>query len=363
MDYIVFDLEWNQCPDGKPREVPELPFEIIEIGAVRLREQNGVLCPCGSFHEIISPQIYRRLHWRTRSVIALNDRDLRGHRHFPEVIRDFFAWCGEDYRFCTWGTSDLPELERNFAFYQKSGQLQMASPFPFPLLYIDAQKIFGLWTEGHKTSLSLEHAVDALQLPKGETFHGALADARYTAAVVCRLPSYLLENYYSVDSYRIPSSRKEEILITYPSYTKYISRPFTDKETAMKDRTVAGSVCCRCGRKCPKKIHWFSYGSRSMLSLAWCEEHGYVKGKIRFRADSNGNVYVIKTHKIITEKTAAELRAKQKNQSARARAARVKAAAADTASEKAPLSKKSNKKTGGIRRKDSRKRSNARTGK
>ena len=36
MRYIVFDLEWNQCPNGKSDEVAELPFEIFEIGAVKL---------------------------------------------------------------------------------------------------------------------------------------------------------------------------------------------------------------------------------------------------------------------------------------------------------------------------------------
>ena len=38
MNYIVLDLEWNQCPSGKRREDPSLPFEIIEIGAVRMDE-------------------------------------------------------------------------------------------------------------------------------------------------------------------------------------------------------------------------------------------------------------------------------------------------------------------------------------
>ena len=28
MNYIVFDLEWNQCPYGKERENKRLPFEI-----------------------------------------------------------------------------------------------------------------------------------------------------------------------------------------------------------------------------------------------------------------------------------------------------------------------------------------------
>ena len=36
MNYIVFDLEWNQCPGGKEKENKKLPFEIIQIGAVKL---------------------------------------------------------------------------------------------------------------------------------------------------------------------------------------------------------------------------------------------------------------------------------------------------------------------------------------
>lgn len=40
MDYIVFDLEWNQCPYGKGQENERIPFEIIEIGAVKLNSEN-----------------------------------------------------------------------------------------------------------------------------------------------------------------------------------------------------------------------------------------------------------------------------------------------------------------------------------
>ena len=34
--YIVLDLEWNQSPLGKDGSMDRLPFEIIEIGAVKL---------------------------------------------------------------------------------------------------------------------------------------------------------------------------------------------------------------------------------------------------------------------------------------------------------------------------------------
>ena len=36
MNYIVFDLEWNQSAEGKECSVEHMPFEIIEIGAVKL---------------------------------------------------------------------------------------------------------------------------------------------------------------------------------------------------------------------------------------------------------------------------------------------------------------------------------------
>ena len=43
MNYIVFDLEWNQSPGGKKYSNSRLPFEIIEIGAVKLNEKFDVI--------------------------------------------------------------------------------------------------------------------------------------------------------------------------------------------------------------------------------------------------------------------------------------------------------------------------------
>lgn len=40
MNYIVFDLEWNQSPDGKKNRNEKLPFEIIEIGAVKVNSKR-----------------------------------------------------------------------------------------------------------------------------------------------------------------------------------------------------------------------------------------------------------------------------------------------------------------------------------
>ena len=54
MNYIVFDLEWNQCPYGKERENDKLPFEIIEIGAVKLNEQFEII---DNFQCLVQPMV------------------------------------------------------------------------------------------------------------------------------------------------------------------------------------------------------------------------------------------------------------------------------------------------------------------
>ena len=41
MNYIVMDLEWNQSYNGHMGEHPRMPFEIIEIGAVKV-DKNPV---------------------------------------------------------------------------------------------------------------------------------------------------------------------------------------------------------------------------------------------------------------------------------------------------------------------------------
>ena len=43
MNYIVFDLEWNQSSGGRDFENPRMPFEIIEIGAVKLDKKFNII--------------------------------------------------------------------------------------------------------------------------------------------------------------------------------------------------------------------------------------------------------------------------------------------------------------------------------
>ena len=168
MEYIVFDLEWNQCPDGKRKEVACLPFEIIEIGAWKLNERRQIT---GQFHTIIKPQVYKWIHNKTREVIHIDYENLRDGLPFPAAAREFLEWCGEDYRFCTWGDLDVMELQRNLKYYS------MEQLLPGPIFYYDIQKLFSRNFEDGKSRKSLEYGIDYLGLPKKEGFHRALEDA------------------------------------------------------------------------------------------------------------------------------------------------------------------------------------------
>ena len=133
MKYIVFDLEWNQSAYGRSAEHPNLPFEIIEIGAVKLNHKYQLE---SEFRELITPKVYRRLHHTIRKMLSYDETELRQDGHpFPEVCKRFLDWCGKDSVFCTWGMSDLFYLQNNMDFYG----MEM---LPYPVCYYNIQQIY-----------------------------------------------------------------------------------------------------------------------------------------------------------------------------------------------------------------------------
>ncbi len=303
MNYIVFDLEWNQCPYGKDFENPKLPFEIIEIGAVKLNDRKEYV---DSFHALIRPVVYRRLHFQTSKVIGITEAELKKGVLFRDAVREFLAWCGEEPRFCTWGSLDLMELQRNLAYYH------MSSLLPGPLLYEDVQKLFAITFETRKERRSLKFAVSFLELPEDGGFHIAKEDAAYTARVLQRIPDEVIKREYSVDYFCNPKTREDEIRIRYEEYEKFISREFDTKEELLAAQDVFAVRCFTCGRNVRRQIRPFADGSgRNYLAVGRCEEHGYVKCKLRVRETAEGKFFAIRTTKHISEEEVLDIRKKQ----------------------------------------------------
>lgn len=303
MNYVVMDLEWNQ-PDRNESVNPDLPFEIVELGAILLNEDRQVI---GEFTQIIKPVVYNEMNRITGKLIHLDTKELNLGKSFPETMKEFFEWCGEEYIFCTWGTQDLTELQRNMQYHQ----MPPLALRPFP--YLDVQKLFSIaFDEDRKVRRSLEYAVEFLEIEQDIPFHRAFSDAYYTAKVMESIKDVFVFENYSYDVFHVPQNREDEVKVLFHDYAKYISREFEDKTEAMQDREVISTKCYLCKKNLRKKIRWFAANSKHFYSVSVCEKHGFMKGKIRLKKSENG-VYVVKTQKFISEEDVNEIAAKKEH--------------------------------------------------
>ena len=302
MNYVVFDLEWNQGNQAQQTEHADIPFEVIEIGAVKLNDKYVMI---NEFSRLIKPEVYREMHQYTSKLIHLQMEELERGRPFAEVMKDFLEWCGtEEYLFCSWGSLDLTELQRNMRYHN----MTPLSDRPIP--YLDVQKLFSLVYEDGKSRRSLETAVDMVQLEKDIPFHRAFSDAYYTAKLLTGIAKQKPEvlRRISFDTFHPPKTRAEEVKVQFDTYMKYISREFDSKAEAFADREVSSSKCYLCHKNLRKKIRWFSPNSKHYYCLARCDKHGYLKGKLRIHKSESGKLFAVKITKLITEEEAERLK-------------------------------------------------------
>lgn len=293
MNYIVLDLEWNQSNTGKEAQCEAMPFEIIEMGAIKL---NNELEPVGEFSRLIKPQVYHEMNHITSRLIHMRMEELNHGKPFVQVMKSFLKWCGEEeYTFCTWGPLDLWELQKNMQFYE------MEPLADKPIAFLDIQKLFSIAYEDRKTRRTLEWAVDYLQIEKDIPFHRAFSDAYYTAKVMATLKDKDVFSNLSFDIFNPPRKREDEVKAQFDTYAKFISRVFADKKEAFADREVSSSKCYLCHRNLRKKVKWFAANAKNYYCVAYCEKHGFLKGKIRIKRIDSGEVFVVKTTKFISE--------------------------------------------------------------
>ena len=124
MNYIVFDLEWNQSAEGKECSVEHMPFEIIEIGAVKIRD--GKIS--GKYNCIIHPEI--EVSDFIINLTGISRDMLRKRIPLKEGVEEFLEFSG-----------DLPVLGHNVMFDYKFMKMAAASfKYPFEKTGVDTLK-------------------------------------------------------------------------------------------------------------------------------------------------------------------------------------------------------------------------------
>lgn len=307
-NYIVLDLEWNQCPRGREYSKEGLPFEIIEFGAIKLDAEFKAV---DKFHRVVKPQVYKQMHFRVHEVVQMGIEELKKNGiPFNRAIKEFFEFCEMDNLdkkkiICTWGELDLLELQRNIKYFKAENK------FEYPLFFYDIQKLFNiLYPAEDQDRITLENAVNILGVDIKRPFHHALDDAYYTVEVMQKMDFDSVRDFYSLDYYHVPKTSDEEIYLHFPGYSKFVSMLYSTKEEAISNKHNADLICDRCNRMLKKKVKWFSTNQKNYYALGVCPEHGYVKGRMRVRK-SDDKYYIIKTTKIVGTEVYEELKKKK----------------------------------------------------
>lgn len=178
MNYIVFDLEFNQGykykRKNKSRVNPKCRFEIIQIGAVKLDKGLNII---DRLDKLVKPQIYNCIHHFIAEMTSITQEKLDSSNTFDKVYAEFIEFIGSDSILCTWGVSDMRELVKNINFHK-------LDPSLLPKDYIDIQKLASKYLKApHGNSIGLKNAVKALDISLDSEFHDAFNDAYYTAKV------------------------------------------------------------------------------------------------------------------------------------------------------------------------------------
>jgi inhibitor of KinA sporulation pathway (predicted exonuclease) len=184
MNYIIYDLEFNQknntssdnndSTETKVNASRDMPFEIIQIGALKLNNDFETI---STFDALIKPTVYKTIHPYVENLTKITDGKVALCKNFVEVYEDFLKFVGNDeIILCVWGITDIKELIRNVQFYNLSN-----SKFS---KYIDIQKYASKYLKSpNKSKIGLRNAIEILKIPITGEFHDAFNDAYYTAEV------------------------------------------------------------------------------------------------------------------------------------------------------------------------------------
>jgi inhibitor of KinA sporulation pathway (predicted exonuclease) len=186
MEYIVFDLEFNQGfnkENNKTYSDERCPFEIIQIGAIKLDANFNIIDKFSSF---VKPNIYKDIHPFVGKMTHITLDMVKDAPSFTSVYKDFKKFISSKSSImCVWGSGDLKELYRNITYYSLPAK-------GLPKLYINVQQYASSYFKNPTgQSIGLQNAIQILELQENKAYHDALNDAYYTALV--------LKNIYSED--------------------------------------------------------------------------------------------------------------------------------------------------------------------
>lgn len=182
MNYIIFDLEFNQGFDIKLNKTvsnEKCPFEIIQLGAIKLDKNLKII---DTFSRYVKPNIYTKIHPFVSKMTNITYNTVKGASCFNDVYNDFLKFVGDDETiFVVWGGNDIKELFRNINFYNLSHESLTKN-------FINIQTYASKYLNNPLgKNIGLQNAIKLLNIKENLSYHDAINDAYYTAEIFTRI--------------------------------------------------------------------------------------------------------------------------------------------------------------------------------
>ena len=222
MKYIIFDLEFNQSSNKEDR-IAQLPFEIIQIGALKLDEDLKTI---STFNELVKPTVYKNILPYIQDLTKITEEMLSSAKEFTNIYYEFMNFIGkEDITFIIWGIVDFRELFKEIIYFNLPTE-------NLPKQYIDIQE----YASKHfkvpaGKRIGLKNALDFLNINISCEFHNAFNDAYFTAEVFKKLYNHSIEpKFYTHTPIRIKSEPRK--IVDYTALILQIEKMYNKKLTS-----------------------------------------------------------------------------------------------------------------------------------
>ena len=231
MIYIIYDLEFNQkikdSIENENNQFSTIPFEIIQIGAIKLNENFETI---STFNSLIKPTIYKTIHPIVETLTKITDDQVSSCKDFISVYKDFINFIGNDeIILCVWGIVDIKELIRNIKFYNLSAS-QISR-------YIDIQAYASKYLKTEKKSkIGLKNAIELLNIPIEGDFHNAFYDAYYTAEIFKIIHDHNMKPIVYISSPERKSAQHKEkidLISLIEQFEKMYNREMSEEEKSI----------------------------------------------------------------------------------------------------------------------------------
>jgi inhibitor of KinA sporulation pathway (predicted exonuclease) len=229
MNYIVFDLEFNQdfsSLQDSQNVRTRYPYEIIQFGAIKLDVNFNTV---STFNRYIKPTIYTQISPFVTELTGITTEQLQIEETFSKIYKAYTEFISDpDSVFCVWGNSDMKELFGNIEYHQLNSNL-------IPRMFMNIQPYASLHLGlSSKKLLRLEAMVEALNLPLTYEFHNALNDAYYTSEIFKKIYDSSIQPRRYDPSYIKTTPRQHKKIIDFhkliQQFEKMYHRNMTEEE-------------------------------------------------------------------------------------------------------------------------------------